>query len=138
MKIDLFKLNNCNHLDIDCEVEFPREYYENMGIHEINDVKVKGSISISSVDEIEANLEVTGDFIMPCAVTLEDEIYEFKTNIEEKLGNFNDFYDNKQNTLDILPFLWENIVSEVPMRVVKEGASIAKTFGDGWKFVSED
>jgi len=137
MKIDLFKLNNYNYLDIDEFVDFPSYFYRNMDVREIKDVKVTGTISINNLDEIETNLEVSGTFILPCAITLEDVLYDFKTNIEEILGNFNDFYLKNKNTLDILPFLWENIVSEVPMRVVKEGISVTKTYGDGWELVSE-
>ena len=137
MKIDLFKLNNYNYLDIDEFVDFPSDFYRNMDVREIKDVKVTGTISINNLDEIETNLEVSGTFILPCAITLEDVLYDFKTNIEEILGNFNDFYLKNKNTLDILPFLWDNIVSEVPMRVVKEGISVTKTYGDGWELVSE-
>ncbi|MCX4248206.1 MAG: hypothetical protein OSJ65_00400 [Bacilli bacterium] len=137
MKIDLFKLNNYNYLDIDEFVDFPSDFYQNMDVREIKDVKVTGTISINNLDEIETNLEVSGTFILPCAITLEDVLYDFKTNIEEILGNFNDFYLKNKNTLDILTFLWENIVSEVPMRVVKEGISVTKTYGDGWELVSE-
>lgn len=137
MKIDLFKLNNYNYLNIDESVIFPSEYFQNMDVRDIKDVKVTGEIRINNLDEIETNLEVSGTFVLPCAITLEDVSYDFKTNIEENLGNFNDFYLKNKNTLDILPFLWENIVSEVPMRVVKEGISVTKTCGDGWELVSE-
>lgn len=137
MKIDLFKLNNYNYLDIDGPLEFSHDVYEGMGVRDIRNVRVKGSIRINSVDEIETELEVSGIFILPCAVSLEDVSYNFKTNIDEIVGNFNDFYDNHQNTLDISPFLWENIVSEVPIRVVKDGINMTNNSGDGWELVSE-
>lgn len=137
MKIDLFKLNNNNFVEINDTVLFPENYYENMDIRDIKDVKVNGVIRINSLDEIEADLEVSGEFILPCAITLEDVSYMFKTNIDENLGNFNDFYDKNQNRLDILAILWENIVSEVPIRVVKEGVSLTNTRGDGWELVSD-
>lgn len=137
MKIDLFKLNNNNFVEINDTVLFPENYYENMDIRDIKDVKVNGVIRINSLDEIEADLEVSGEFILPCAITLEDVSYMFKTNIDENLGNFNDFYDKNQNRLDILAILWENIVSEVPIRVVKEGVNLTNTRGDGWELVSD-
>ena len=37
-----------------------------------------------------------------------------------------------KNSLDILPVLWENVVSEVPIRVVKEGAELSTMQGNGW------
>ena len=138
MKIDLFKLNNFNRLDIDSELVFDKEYYEKTDIREIIDCHVTGELSISYEDELECDLFVTGTFILPCAVTLEDVPYEFSTKIEENLGKFEDFYNKNKNSLDILPVLWENVVSEVPIRVVKEGASLDNLNGDGWELVSSD
>ena len=138
MKIDLFKLNNYNHLDVDGFVEFPEELYKNLDVRDIKDTKVTGEILINMEDEILLNLLVRGVFIMPCAVTLEDVPCDFEVNIEENIGKFNDFYKIPQNTLDILPFIWENIVSEVPIRVVKEGVKREFTHGNGWELISEE
>ena len=138
MKIDLFKLNNFGSIDIDQDVSFTKDYYEKMDIRDIKDVHVNGSIKINFMDELECSLVVKGLFILPCAITLEDVPYEFSTEIDENLGNFNDFYDKNKNTLDILPFIWENIVSEVPIRVVKDGVSVNSMSGNGWELVSED
>ena len=138
MKIDLFKLNNYNHLEIIDSIDFPEEMYKEIDIRNIKDTRVSGHIEINLEDELELNLLVKGTFILPCAVTLEDVLYDFEVNIEENLGKFDNFYKIGQNTLDILPFIWENIVSEVPMRVVKEGIKSELTHGNGWELVSED
>ncbi len=138
MKIDLFKLNNFGSIDIDDDINFSSDYYENTDIRDIKNVHVKGSLKINYADEIECLLTISGMFILPCAITLDDVPYEFSTEIEENLGNFNNFYDNNKNTLDILPFIWENIVSEVPIRVVKDGAQTKGMSGNGWELVSED
>lgn len=137
MKLDLFKLNNNNYIEIDENIVFSEEYYKDMDIRDIKGVHVEGEIRINELDEVVVDLSVSGEFILPCAITLEDVSYEFATNIEENLGNFNDFYDKRQKTLDILPVLWENIVSEVPIRVVKEGVSVTNIHGDGWELVSD-
>lgn len=138
MKIDLFKLNNFNHLDIDENIQIDSIFYEKTDIREIKSCHVSGSLSINYEDELEANLHVEGEFILPCAITLDDVSYKFETEIEENLGNFDNFYDKNKNTLDILPFIWENIVSEVPIRVVKEGVVPQDLVGDGWELVSSD
>ena len=54
-------------------------------------------------------------------------------NMEENERNF-------QNTIDILPIIWENILMEIPMRVVSEEAknSDISLEGNGWKFVTEE
>ena len=138
MKIDLFKLNNYSHLEINEKLEFPEDMYNGMDIRGIIDTTVTGDATINLEDELELNLLVKGVFILPCAITLDDVYYNFEVNIEENLGNFNNFYKIPQNTLDILPFIWENIVSEVPIRVVKEGVSNINTRGNGWELISED
>lgn len=138
MKIDLFKLNNYGSIDIDDDITFSKDYYEHMDIRDLKDVHVVGNLKINYADELECFIDVKGIFILPCAITLEDVEYEFSTRIEENLGNFNNFYEKNKNTLDILPFIWENIVSEVPIRVVKDGVVVNNISGNGWELVSED
>ena len=42
-----------------------------------------------------------------------------------------------QNSLDIFSIVWENIVLEVPLRVVNEDAEFTKE-GNGWSLVIEN
>lgn len=138
MKIDLFKLNNFNSVSIDENISIPEEYDLNKaGIRKIENLHVRGTISIDFADEIVADLTVTGDFILPCAVSLEDVLYPINVKIEENMGKFEDFYNKNKNTLDILPFIWENIVSEVPIRVVKDEYKDFKQSGNGWEVISD-
>ncbi|MCX4365059.1 MAG: hypothetical protein OSJ70_04735 [Bacilli bacterium] len=138
MKIDLNRLNAYNIVNVDSDIVLDKELYKNTDIRDIKNLHIKGDISINISDEIEMDLEVSGVFILPCAITLEDVEYQFTTKIEEICGKFNDFYDLFKNNLDICPIIWENIVSEVPMRVVKEGINIDDLNGDGWELVSSD
>lgn len=138
MKIDLFKLNNFNSVSVDENISIPEEYDLNKaGIRKIENLHVSGTISIDFADEIVADLTVTGDFILPCAVSLEDVLYPINVKIEENMGKFEDFYNKNKNTLDILPFIWENIVSEVPIRVVKDEYKNFKQSGNGWEVISD-
>lgn len=138
MKIDLFKLNNFNSVSIDENISIPEEYDLNKaGIRKIENLHVRGTISIDFADEIVADLTVTGDFILPCAVSLEDVLYPINVKIEENMGKFEYFYNKNKNTLDILPFIWENIVSEVPIRVVKDEYKDFKQSGNGWEVISD-
>lgn len=138
MKIDLFKLNNFNSVSVDENISIPEEYDLNKaGIRKIENLHVSGTISIDYADEIVADLTVTGDFILPCAVSLEDVLYPINVKIEENMGKFEDFYNKNKNTLDILPFIWENIVSEVPIRVVKDEYKNFKQSGNGWEVISD-
>ena len=43
-----------------------------------------------------------------------------------------------QNTIDILPIIWENILMEIPIRVVGDKNQSLQMEGDGWKLITEE
>ena len=85
MKIDLRKLYALNKLSIDEEVVIPEEYYKNAGVRSLSKVKVNGDVTVNYEENIELHLNVSGEFIIPCAVTLDDVIVPFNTFIEEEI-----------------------------------------------------
>ncbi len=142
MIIDLLELINGRQteLNIDEKIEIPHDYYEKTDIRHLDPVEVKGRVYSIGDDVFNLSLEVKGKMILPCALTLEDVDYPFDITIDQNVGNDEDFEKNYKivsNTLDILPILWENIVLEIPSRVVKDNAKI-KTEGDGWCLTSEE
>ena len=79
--------------------------------------------------------------VLPCAITLEDVNYPFCININEILSEW-DLDDEKyikiiNNSIDIMPIIWENIVMEIPLKVVSKSSKI-KMEGDGWRFISDE
>ena len=135
MKIDLRKLYALNKLSIDEEVIIPEEYYKNAGVRSLSKVKVNGDVTVNYEENIELHLNVSGEFIIPCAITLDDVIVPFNTFIEEEIDQ------NKLNDeffLDLLDVLWENIVLEIPVRVVKEGLKSEDLHGEGWELVTKE
>ena len=142
MIVDLLPLinNTVNSIDIDKSLEIPKEYYEKTDIRRLSDIKINGNIKEIGEDVFNLELNVKGEMILPCALSLEDVEFPFEINIDENVGFDDDFEKNYKivsNTLDILPILWENIVLEIPSRVVKDNAKI-KTEGDGWCLTSEE
>ena len=71
--------------------------------------------------------------ILPCSISLEEVEYPFEIEIEENLGNFDEILKKNKNSLELLPILCENIVLEIPMKVVKKGIDIKNISGDGWE-----
>ena len=135
MKIDLRKLYALNKLSIDEEVIIPEEYYKNAGVRSLSKVKVNGDVTVNYEENIELHLNVSGEFIIPCAITLDDVIVPFNTFIEEEIDQ------NKLNDeffLVLLDVLWENIVLEIPVRVVKEGVKSEDLHGEGWELVTKE
>lgn len=51
------------------------------------------------------------------------------TKIEEIIGENN---INNNFYLDLSDILWENIVLEIPIKVVKEGVQLETSSGKGW------
>ena len=72
--------------------------------------------------------------LIPDSITLDTVTYPF--TIE-----YSDFIDENslknENMLDILAFLWENIVLEIPLQFTKE-VDYSKFQGNGWRLISEE
>ena len=78
--------------------------------------------------------------MLPCALTLEEVDYPFEIESTEvfsfdKPSLDEDVHEVKKNIVDITPIIFQNIMAEVPLRVVKEGAKV-KTEGEGWRIIS--
>lgn len=134
MKLDLRKLYAFKKLEIDTDLDLSKVDYRKLNIRKINRMHVKGLVKVNYEDNIELDLDIDGEVVMPCAITLEDVLVPINTHIEEEiLENTlkDDFY------LDLLDILWENVILEVPIRVTKEGAKLESQKGNGWEIVSE-
>lgn len=129
MKIDLRKLYSLASVDVDGTITFPEERLKSAGIIRLEDVSVHGKTIINYEDEIELNLDLSGKMYLPCAISLEEAEVPFATKIEEIIGENN---INNNFYLDLSDILWENIVLEIPIKVVKEGVHLETSSGKGW------
>ena len=132
MIINLAELSYKDKIEIDSNINFPEEYYQNTSILSLDDIHVKGYISQNEVDEIVVRFKVSGVMYLPDSVTLDKIPYNLDFDIDEVL----DEVQNNQNTLDIMELLWQNIVLEVPIRYTKSDADNLK--GDNWQVINED
>ena len=137
MKIDLNYLNRFGKIEVDSDFNIDESYYKNTDIRKLENLHVSGLINVDYEDNINFELKITGRMILPCAVSLVDVPYDFDTSIEENIGKFEEIYKNNKNTLEISPVLWENIVLEIPIRVVSKDIEPSNTSGDGWELISE-
>jgi uncharacterized protein len=136
--------NIVKFIEINETYSFNKDELSGTDLLELNNVKIEGEIIKNSLGNIELNLYVEGTMILPCAITLKPVKHPFNIEIsgeiEELMQNFEENERNFQNSIDILPIIWENILMEIPMRVVSEEAnnSDIKMEGNGWKFVTEE
>ena len=129
MKIDLRKLYSLASVDVDGTITFPEERLKSAGIIRLEDVSVHGKAIINYEDDIELDLDLSGKMYLPCAISLEEVEVPFATKIEEIIGENN---INNNFYLDLSDILWENIVLEIPIKVVKEGVHLETSSGKGW------
>ena len=144
MIIDLTRLRNKmdSYVTVDEYYSFPKEDLEHTGVTSIDNVHVEGTITLDAIDQICLDLEVSGTMVIPCAITLKPVDYPFaipiQGTLDELLEEITEKATNYQNSLDILPIIWENILMEIPMRVVSEDAKDIELKGDGWRLITGD
>lgn len=140
MKIDLTKLiyNNLYKVSIDEELVIPSEKLNGTDIKKISSVKVKGTIT-NNEEELNLDINVSGEMILSCARTLKDVSYPFDIEINEAIGeNSDNSLEIIQNSLEIFPIIWQYILVDVPLRVLHPDAKEESLHGDGWRLITED
>lgn len=143
MEFNLLRLkNNIDKIiEIDEDISFESYDFSGTDLIDLNGVHVCGSLSKDSMGDICLYLSVSGIMVLPCAVTLEEVPNNFNFIIDDKLESIlKELEINKkiENTIDILPIIWENILMEIPTRVVSPNAKLDNLEGDGWRFVTDE
>ena len=144
MEFDLTRLlsNIDKEVVVDSTCSFSEEELKNTGILKLDNVSVKGNITKDNLNNINVDLNISGVMTLPCSLTLEPVDYKFETNVignvEEMLEDLDKFSKKVQNSLDILPIIWENILMEIPSKVVSPDAKDIELSGDGWKLIKEE
>ncbi|MBO1003530.1 YceD family protein [Pseudogracilibacillus auburnensis] len=120
------------------------ETLKNNDIKHIDPVQVKGMCTVDK-DELIFSFSIIGKMILPCARTLVDVPYSFHFNVTEVFTTSehideedeeNGVHQIFEETLDLKPYIKENIVLEAPYRVFSDEKGLEK--GEGWAFYIED
>ena len=133
MKIDLNLINRLGKQEIDETIDTNLLDLSNTEIIRVNIAHFEGLASLNYVEDLELTGVLIGEMVLPCSITLEEVNYPFEIDVEENLGNFDEILKKNKNSLEILPIMCENIVLEIPMKVVKKGIDITNISGDGWE-----
>ena len=143
MNIDITKLNNGleNKVDIDLTYSFSSEELKGTEIRKLDNLKIMGYINRDVLNNLYISISASGIMILPCAVTLNDVEYPFNFEINGELSEIieeiEEFDKKFENSIDIFPIIWENILMEIPMKVVSEEAKNYKAEGNGWKLITD-
>ena len=144
MFIDITRLQNrsTNEFLYKNTIVLDEALYKNTDIRKLTPVEVSADINRITDTSYKMSLEIKGEMTLPCSITLNDVIYPFDIKTEVKLSN-EDEEDEEyvkiiQNNIDIISIIWQNIVLEIPFRVVSEDANNSPVSGEGWKLIRED
>ena len=140
MNVDLSLLHvgNVSEIDISGVYSLSADYYQDTDILSLSDLLVKGRITEKENEEGQyadyISCTIKGKMILPDSISLEEVEYPFEIKYEDFLEENT---EKSENTLDILAFLWENTVLEVPLQFTKV-RDLSKFHGDGWKLIQEE
>ena len=144
MNIDLTKLvtSYTEEIEVSGDVNIPDNMFLGTDVRALKDVKFLGSIIKLCDGDYQISGNLVGVMVLPDDITLESVEVNFASEIEE---NFSDFSKNEEknleivkNRLDITEFLWQNILVEIPLKVVSEKNVGMTLKGDGWRLITEE
>ena len=130
-------------IEFDEEIAFNSAAFAKMHqIRGLQDVTVSGNIHYDTTSErVFADLDIEGVMIVPCSITLEDVEYDFHTQSLEVFSfektDDEDVHEVKGDVVELLPVIFQLILLEVPLKVVKDGLKEYPK-GDGWEVVKEE
>lgn len=131
-----------DEIKIDDIVEIPKENLSNTEIKDISKVKVNGYIINHDNDNFEVNLNIKCTLVLVCSISLKDVSYDVDVNISEIIGENSEILEENNkiinNTIDLIPIIWQNILLEVPLKVISPDTINKNIYGDGWKFITEE
>ena len=126
-------IGNVSSIPLDGIYTIPKSYYEKSEIIDLSKIEVSGNISLID-EEYNISANIKGYMKINDSVSLKEIKYPFNIDISD---NLDEFLEKNQKSLDLLEFLWQNIVLEVPLRYT-EVEDFSEYLGDNWKLVSED
>ena len=139
MIIDITKLNSniVDNINIDIDYSFSKDELKQTELIQL-ECHINGYLTKNSLNNLHIDIDIDGIMILPCAITLEPTEYKFQVNVDDDVDNL--IFNNKNytNSIDIFPIIWENILMEIPMRVVSEKAKGISLEGDGWKLLTDE
>lgn len=134
---------NKQTIEFDEEIEFnPAAFAKMHQLRGLQDVTVSGNIHYDTTSErVFADLDIEGVMIVPCSITLEDVEYDFHTQSLEVFSfektDDEEVHEVKGDVVELLPVIFQLILLEVPLKVVKDGLKEYPK-GDGWEVVKEE
>lgn len=131
-------------IDFDEEIVFEPEVFKKINhLRGLHDVEVSGRLQYDAHSDLATcDFEVEGVMVVPCSITNEDVEYPFYTEAVQsfafhKVSKDDEIVEVKGNILELMPTIFQHIMLEIPLKVVKEGIKEYPK-GNGWEVVKEE
>ena len=136
--ISALKSSVVSSLNINEDFTFTNDDIKDTDIVRLENIHASGKIERIEETTYRIDLNIKGNMVLLCARSLEEVNYPLDIALSENISEetSEDLPLITQNMLDLRSIVWENIVLEVPLRVIKVDASFI-TEGDGWNLVDE-
>lgn len=137
MRIDLTNIlaNIVSAININEQVIIDNEMLKTSNIRRLDNTMFKGRIFKDYEDNLVLEGNITGTMVLPDDITLKDVNYEFKSEIFEYIE---EVFTIDKNSIDILDYLWQNILVEVPLKVRSDEDDNITLKGVGWRLITEE
>lgn len=132
-------IDTLKEFTFDEEISFSKEMLEKAHILDVKKLNIKGKTFKNRDCEIIIDANLKGILILPCSISLEPTEYNIDVNISgnlyEMLEEIGENCKKNEKTIDILPIIWENVLMEIPIKIVSLKNDFKKE-GDGWELIS--
>lgn len=137
MRIDLTNIlaNIVSAININEQVIIDNKMLKTSNIRRLDNTMFNGRIFKDYEDNLVLEGNITGTMVLPDDITLKDVNYEFKSEIFEYIE---EVFTIDKNSIDILDYLWQNILVEVPLKVRTDEDDNITLKGDGWRLITEE
>lgn len=137
--VQLLNTNAKDKIEFNENITYTDEYLKKSNILSITPINIKGEITKDSLNQLHLIFKATGSMNLPCSITLEPVKYPINLDFNEIIDEKDENNLKKDpNTLELKEYLWENIVVEIPLRIVSEHAYDKEYKGNGWKLITEE
>ncbi len=108
------------------EIDFSNEAEQVEDIQSIGIALVEGTISRVDDDIFRCTYHLKVELVLSCSLTLEPVNYLMDFEQEDLIGYANENYDDvveiSGNTVDLNAIVWDNIIVNIPIRIVRDDA----------------
>lgn len=142
MHIDIRKLLNysLDEIPFEDKITIDSSYLKSTEIKDLSEVVVNGIVKREVDEIISLDLSIDGVMILPCSVSLVDVNYPFHIDVYEVLDEEvnGEYLKIDKESIDISQLIWQNIVLEIPLKVVSPDLNRDNIQGDGWTLKEEN